>query len=156
MKHLYELTQEMEELIDAEDVENTMLEQVFGDIQLKAENIVHFIANLDADVATFKAEEQRIAARRKAMEHAAKRTKDYLKFNMERLGMNELKAGTFKITLSPTAGTLEIDDEKAIPQRFCTVVQSVTIDKAGIKAAIKQGESIPGCHIQPGSSLRIR
>lgn len=157
MKHLYEYTEDMERLMESDDeVSETALAEIFGDIQKKSENICHFLADLDADAAKFKAEEKRLADRRKAIEHRSAQIKSYLEYNMKRLGLDKLKAGTFIVSLVPTAGKVVIDSETQLPNAYRTIVQSITIDKTAIKDDIKRGIDVPGAHIEPDYSLRIR
>jgi len=61
MSHLYELTHEMEELMESEECDETALEKVFGDIQTKAQNICQFITILDSEAAMFQTEADRLA-----------------------------------------------------------------------------------------------
>jgi hypothetical protein len=153
---LYKLTEELEDMMQDETTDEQALERVFGDIQLKAENIVHFMANLDGSIDLFKAEEKRIAERRKAMENKLARTKDYLRENMERLMLEKLSAGTFTISLQNSPPAVVIDDLDAIPARFFTIIpESKVIDKKALAAELKAG-LVLGAHSEQHKHIRVR
>lgn len=156
MPALYKLTQEMEELLDDENADCTAIERVFGDIQKKGESICQFMTSLRGDIELYKAEEKRIAARRKAMENNLEGMKTYLTENMTRLQLDKIKAGTFTIALEGSQFVV-VDDEQAIPPRFFTIIpETKQLNKVGLKAAIKNGEDIKGAHLEKGKHIRIR
>lgn len=155
MKSLYNLTSDMLALMESEETTNEQIEAVFGEITAKENRICHFRAELMGEIDKFKAEEKRIATIRNAMENKAARLQEYIKQSMVSLGIDEITAGTFKLKLSPSVGSLEITDESAIPNKFKEIVQTVTVDKNAVKAAIKSGESVPGATIAEGWTLRI-
>ncbi|MFR5747044.1 MAG: siphovirus Gp157 family protein, partial [Romboutsia timonensis] len=76
MMKLYELTQNylnLQELLENPEIPAEMIEtalnEVGGQIEDKAENIAKLIKTLEADVSGFKAEEKRLADRRKSLEN---------------------------------------------------------------------------------------
>lgn len=157
MPALYKLTQEMEELLDDENADCTAIEKVFGDIQKKGESICQFMTTLSGDIELYKAEERRIAARRKALENNLEWMKTYLTENMTRLQLDKIKAGTFTITLQDTTPSVVVDDEQAIPPRFFVIIpETKQLDKRMLSAAIKNGEDIQGPHLEQKKTIRIR
>lgn len=159
-RNLYQLTTDFDRYMNAETDEETasaLAEITAGEIEKKAENYCHFLANLESDIERFKAEEKRIADARKAMENKVSRVKEYMKDALLNANIDKITAGTFKVSISLTAGTLVIDNQSAIPAKFLTVIPEQYVpDKNAIKAAIKNGEAVPGCHIEAGTSLRIK
>lgn len=158
MSNLYQLTDDFNKLMECDEDEttNALIEISANEITVKAESYCKFLANLESDIEQFKAEEKRISGARKAMENKVERAKQYMKEALLNANIDKLTAGTFKISVSMTAGSLAIDDNDAIPAKFKTVVQTVTVDKNAIKEAIKAGENVPGAHIEANTSLRIR
>lgn len=155
-KPLYELTNDMLALMGSEETTDEQITEVFGLITNKENKICHLRADILGEIEKFKTEEKRLSAIRKSMENKVNRLEEYIKSSMVALDITEVTAGTFKLSISPSQGSAEITDEKAIPQKFTTVVQSVTYDKTAIKSAIKSGEPVPGAEIKPGWTLRIR
>ena len=151
---LYDITTNMLELLELEEISDEQIEAAFGALQGKSNSIAAFRADLKGEGEKFKNEEKRIATRRKAMENVVDRLENYIRNSMERLELSSLDAGTFRITLSPSAVRLEITDENAIPEQYRIITTSY--DRDAIKRAIKDGESVPGCEIEAGTTLRIR
>lgn len=146
----------MSGLMDQENVTDDDLQRVFGQIAEKASNIAQYVAVLDGQVDIFKAEEKRLSERRKAIENHQKRIKEYIKLNMESLGIDSLDAGTFKITLANNPEALEISDESAIPAEYIITETKQYPDNARIKSDLKAGKEISGARLTRGRSVRIR
>lgn len=155
---LYHMTSEMLALLDSEEeITQEQLDAAFANIVKKDAALCHFLKDVEASVVAFKAEEKRIADRRKALENAIGRVKEYAKLCMERLGMDRLEAGTFKLSIQANPPALEITDEEAIPNEYKIVIPAtVAPDKERIKSDLKAGKDIPGAKLTVGKSLRIR
>lgn len=82
----------------------------------------------------------------------------YVKENMERLGLVEIptELGKLKITKNPMS--IEIENEDEIPSEFKKEVITTQIDKTAIKNHFKDtGELVPGIRIIDNkTSLRIK
>jgi|SRR6185369_10406424 len=156
---LYNLTDDFRKLMDADEDEvvSALIEISAGEIEKKCEGYCQFLAEVESRIEAFKAEETRIAGIRRAMENKVKLANDRMKESLLNAGIDKVSAGTFKISVSLTAGTLVIDDEKAIPARYITVIHEQHVpDKTAIKNAIKAGETCDYAHIEAGFSLRIK
>ena len=157
---LYKLTDDFNQLMELdgdEEVVNALVEIVAGEIEKKAENICKFVKILESTAVQFKDEEKRIAERRKSMENKAERIRVYMRDSLLNANIDKLTAGTFKVSVGLSPGSVAIDDLGSIPPRFLTVIPEQYIpDKAAIKAAIKADpSSVPGAHIEAGYMLRI-
>lgn len=154
---LYTMTSDMMALLEAEDIDDKLIEAAFGNIQTKGNSICHFIRNIESAITAHKDEETRISNRRKAMENKVGRLKEYVKFSMERLEVDELQAGTFTLKIQNNPPSVEVIDEIAIPSRFFTIIPSTKqLDKKRLLDELKNGTSVAGCQITRGRSLRIR
>lgn len=156
---LYTLTNEftrMMEIEDDEEMELALLE-IGGAIEQKVENVCKVLKMIGGTAEQFKAEEERIKAARKALENRAERLKNYMKDSLLFADINKVSAGTFKVSISPSPGSVVIDDLAVVPPQFVIVIpEQYQPDKAQIKEAIKAGEAVPGVHIEAGYTLRIR
>ncbi len=155
---LYDISDEINRLmeIDEPDAEQeAMLAYFSGQLERKAEGIGNAIAYLNDMAESAKKRAEQFSQLAKARQNKADRMKEYLKSAMDISGISNIKTASFQFTLSATAGSVSIDDEAAIPARFKEIVQTVRVDKAALKAALKAGE-VAGCHLEPGTSLRIR
>lgn len=157
---LYDLTNDFNKLMDAEsddEITNALIEIASGEIEKKAESYCKFLATVESTIEQFKAEEKRIADARKSLENKVKRAKERMKECLLAANIDKVSAGTFKISIRLSPGTVEIDDLEQIPQKFLTVIpQQYVPDKNAIKTAIKAGEEVPGAHIEAGTMMTIR
>lgn len=158
MQSLYQLTTDFSNLMECDDdISSALADIVAGQIEQKAENVCKFLTVLETTAEQFKAEEKRISTARKALENKAERVREYIKESMLNADIEKLSAGTFKLSVSLSGGSVVIDDPESIPPRFVTVIpEQYQPDKAAIKAAIKAGEDVTGAHIEAGYTLRIR
>jgi len=157
---MYDIAAEVAEILGEEEwTEETeqKLESLGMALELKAKNIVGFCADLESFSAAAKAEEGRIAARRKAAEARIDSLKAYVKRCMEMAERDELQAGTHVLKLQKNPPAVVVDDESAIPARFFEIIPATTrLDKKAVAAAIKAGEAVEGAHLASGISLRVK
>ena len=164
MTKLYDLAADyakVKELLENEDIEPEImqdtLESIEAAMEVKAKNIAILVQGLGSDASIIKAEEQRLAQRRKAIENKQKWLKDYLKSQMEYAGIDRFKTPTHTISLQNNPPALKITDEGAIPANFLAVIpERYEVDKAALKDALKAGEEIPGAELVQGKSIQIR
>lgn len=142
---------------DAEDeIAMALVELLSSEIEAKAENICKLVKTIETTAEQFKSEEKRIAERRKAMENKAARIREYMRDRLLAADIDKITAGTFKINIGMT-GSCAIDDINSIPPKFLTIVpESYVPDKNAIKSAIKNGEHVPGAHIEAGYTMTIK
>lgn len=184
MPSLYEINDALksvfERIADAEGEITPELEQELNGLEIaleeKAAGYCAFIAELNGEAAMLKAEEERIAKRRKAVENKVKGLRERLLHVLKAAGLKKLKAGTFNVTVASNAHSVQVDDIGIIPHEYKYAlikrvpmeafillpehVQSladIDVDKARIKAALKDGgvQEIPGVHLEQIDSLRI-
>lgn len=158
---LYELTQNYLNLLDLLDnpevpkeiIENA-LEEVEGNFEDKAENIVKLIRSVEAEVKAYKDEEDRLSTRRKTLENKVISLKEYLESSLKAIGKQEIKGKLFTLKIQRNAPSVVIDDYNTIPKEYLKVVEEV--DKKKIKEDLKNGVDIPGVKLEATESLRIR
>lgn len=157
---LYTLTDDFSKLMEIEEVDDVVEELtliVAGQIEKKAENVCKFVRMLEAAAEAFKAEERRIGDKRKALEKRAEQVREYMKQALLNANIDKVTAGTFKVSVSLSPGSVAIDDLSVIPPRYMTIIPEQHVpDKAAIKAAIKAGQPVPGARIEAGFTMRIQ
>lgn len=158
---LYQINEEITNLIDQEsgevkDFETFETLSIARDV--KIENTALYIKNLNAEVDAIKAEELKLAERRKAAESHSDRLKDYL-FNY----LNGEKFSTAKVSLSfRSSKAIKIDDETAFIKwakannAGLLTFKEPTISKTKIKEALGNGEVIEGASVGTNTSLIIK
>ena len=131
------------------------LDEVQEQFDLKAESIIRYIRNLDAQSSALKAEEDRLAARRKAIDNKAAWLRDYIADQMRAMGLREVKAGIFEAKFRKNPASLTITNKALIPAQYF-IAQEPRIDNAAIKEALKAGQAIDGAELVQGETLAIR
>lgn len=156
---LYEITEDIAAIITEEEwTEDTerRLESLSMALEKKAENIIGLCTEWESFVAAAKAEEQRIAGRRKAVENRIGHLKGYLQRCMESADIMTMEAGTHSLRIQQNPPRVVVDSEETIPPRFFVIIpEQRQLDKKAIAEALKK-EDIPGAHLEQGTSLRIR
>lgn len=162
---LYEITGELaalDELLEETDGEVTpeieawMVE--FGPMLMrKVDSIGRYCANLTAAADACKAEEERLARRRKAQEGKVKSLKRLLEVAMHRLGESRLEGSTFAAVRQKNGGapTLTVSVEpQRLPRGLARLVPATTVaDTDAIRAEIKRIEAAGGA--PEGSPLQV-
>jgi len=164
MSTLRELSHELQEVqslaLDPDVPEEALrdtLDGIEGMFNEKAVRIVHVIANSDTDVDAISAEIKRLSERKRSIELAQDRLREYLRFNMEATGISKISSPLFTITLAAGRDMVEIYDEAALPDEFVRVKTVVSPEKAEILKALKSGIEVPGATITKSkSSVRIK
>lgn len=162
---LYNITNKFVDLMDrvengelTEEEYNKLGEELAIELQNKSSNIIGYVRNSELLIEAMKAEEKRISDLRKMAENKTERFKQYVKENMEKLGLEKIQTELGILSIARNPISVEIENEEAIPDEFKNIVQTVKIDKTAIKKHFKEtGEVIAGVQIvDDKTSLRIK
>lgn len=148
------------ELTDAELPEEVVadtLEALEGELIQKGQAVAAFTLNLQAEIDAIKAVEKRISDKRKSLEKREAHLRDYLRVNMEKAGITEIKAidGSFTAKLQKGRPSVVIDDESLIPDDSEYVRWKREVNKTAIAAAIQAGAEVAGAHLETRPALRL-
>lgn len=159
MATLYELSTQANQLynlLQSGDIDEQVFEDTLEGIgtEEKIEDYCEVIASLTADSDNFKAEIDRMTARKRALDNNIKRMKLALLNFLQSSGQMRAKGGTFTVAISHSQA-VNILDETSIPDTYL-IAQPPKIDKVGIKKAIKDGKDVPGAAIIINEGVRIR
>jgi hypothetical protein len=157
MTALYELTSQMiglHKLIEDGEMEPQALQDTLdgleGDIQVKAEGLLAYVANMGADLDAIDAAVKRLTERRTAITNRQESLREYLRFNMEASGIDKITCPLFTITLRKAPDVVVIESEDLIPAMYKETVETVKISKEAIKRHLKSGEHVPGARLGEG------
>jgi hypothetical protein len=154
MATLYEINSAILDLIDLETgeiLDPEKLESLQIDRKEKLRNIGFVALNAKADIQAYKEQEERFKAKRMA----AEKTLAWAKETLQReLAGQKMKETEFSIYYSPSE-SVEVDEGAVIPTKFLKL-QEPTIDKAGLKTALKNGTEIKGVRLVQKQNLQIR
>lgn len=162
---LYNITNRFVDLMDkaecgelTEDEYNELGQELAIQLQQKGSNIIGYTKNIELTINAMKEEEKRISENRKSLESKLEKFKQYVKENMERLGITKMdtELGTLSIVKNPLS--VEIESEEIVPNEFKLEVVTTKIDKTAIKNHFKTtGEIVAGTKIvDDKTSLRIK
>lgn len=164
MANIYELTgafNALWDLMEEGNIDDEVLQEVFNntaeELAVKLEGYCKFIKNLESDIAGLKAEEKRLAEKRRTMENTIERAKFAMQRAMTTAGEKKMPCGSFTVALQNNPPKCVIDMSIAdIPSKYL-IPQEPTIDKKLLLEDLKaSGEQVPYAHIEQGESLRIR
>ena len=162
---LYNITNKFAELMDmaengelTEEQYNALGEQLTLELQQKGSGIIGYTQNEEAFIEAVDFQIKRLQDLKKARQNKLEKFKQYVKENMDRLGITKMdtELGTLSIAKNPMS--VEIENEEEIPEQFKQQVITIKIDKTAIKNHFKTtGELIAGVKIvDDKTSLRIK
>ena len=154
---LYEIDSAITSCVDPETGEILDLEwlnKLQMDRSRKIENILLWIKNLESDAEQIKAEEKALADRRKAAEKKAESLRGYVsdvlhgeKFSSPKVAVTWRKSEA--VIVDDVEMMEELSDDYLI-------YDDPKPDKTKIKAALKDGAIIPGCHLEKRNNMVIQ
>lgn len=165
MDSLYNITNNFVELMNkaqegelTEDEYNRLGEELAIQLQQKSSNIIGYYKNIELLINGMKEEEKRISDNRKSLENKLNKFKEYVKENMDKLGITKIETELGTLSISSNPASVEIINEDEIPAEFKQEIITTIIDKTAIKKHFKETGEIPaGTNIiTTNTSLRIK
>lgn len=149
---LYEINEEMLGCIDPEtgEVDADKLSELSMMRDDKIEGIALWIKDLKAEAEALKAEKMAFAARQQAAEKKAESLKNYL---TGYLNGEKFKSTKCAVSFRKTE-SVKILDELELPPEYTSI--EIKADKAAIKQAIKNGQTVAGAEIVESTSISIK
>ena len=145
-----EIDEETGEILNADGLHNLELSA-----KDKIANTGRYIRECTVLLDAMKTAKQNIDARMKTLQKRI----DYLAGQsvegLLALGIKKIEEPDIQIGMRKTVSTV-IEDEKAIPSKFVTIVQTEKINRTEIKDAIKHGEEVPGAYLVENINLSIK
>jgi len=161
-KTLYQITEEAQ--IISFQLEETgeltaELEQALtisqNELQNKAIDYAYAIKALEDDVVAITEESKRLAARKQSKTNTIERLKEAVSTAMQIYRVDKINSSTLTLSLRKSE-SVEIQDEKMIPEEYMLSRVVINPDKIGIKKLIQSGEDVPGCSIKTNFNLQIK
>lgn len=141
-----ELTEELE----------TLLDQNKEAVQVKFVSLGFVTRSMVLNQTIIDAEIERLSKLKKTYKNAEDRLKGYIKSNMERLGLTEVKGDLMTVSIRQNPFSVHIDDETKLPKKFITKKVTETPDKKAIKLAIDAGQRVKGAELRRTTALVIK
>lgn len=151
---LYDLLTELCEIDEAEDGQlsdyekfelNRRRESIYERLLAKTDRLAAFIRQQDAEYDRINAEVLRLREWRGRIDRERERLKMYVIHSMRATDTKALRTPTAKISLRKIKPSVQIVDQKAIPERFWVTPPGAPYpSKEKIAAALDANEDVPG------------
>lgn len=159
---LYQITNGFMALNDQDDLSEEEKQelglQLCDALQNKSANIIAYYQNEMALLDGIDAEIKRLQEYKKATQNKVERYKEYVKSNMELLGIDKIETALGKISIAKSPISVEVVDVDKIPNQYKIIVSDIKVDKQKIKDDFKNtGEIVDGVNIiTTNTNLRIK
>ena len=159
---LYQITDGFMQLNDKEELteeeRNQMAEELSQALVEKSNNIIGYYEDRKSLVEAIDVQIKRLQEFKKQETNKLDRYKDYVKTNMEALGIEKIETPVGSISIARSPMSVEVIDEELIPEDFKEVVTTTKVDKKKIASNFKEtGEIIDGVRINTQNTyLKIK
>jgi Gp157 protein len=159
---LYEIAKEYEQIInelyDDEGNENPQalakLEANEIAMEKKAIAIASWIKNMIAEKEAIAEAKRNMYERERSLSKRIDNWKQYIKENMERRGISEIKCPYFILKIKKNPQSVDDYNFDEIPNEYKKV--SVELDKAKLRLEMMNGVIIPGARLKQDTGLQIK
>lgn len=124
-------------------------------LQSKSESYAYVIKQMDAECDIIDLEIKRLQQAKKVRENTVERLKYTLTNAMQLFEVDEIKTPLIKLNFRKSESVV-VYDTNSLPQMYKTIKVTETPDKAKIKEAIKQGETVVGAELVINQNLQIK
>jgi DNA polymerase/3'-5' exonuclease PolX len=146
MTQLYALTGKLAELQAMADTDDAGLkealqhamDEIQGDFDVKADNIVMLRRNIETDVLAIDSEIERLTELKRIKKNSVGQITDYLRRNMEAANIKSIKRPLFTITLAAAPEKVIVDQLDALPDDLMDLKVVQNPDKKAIAVHLKQ------------------
>ena len=155
--NLYDIEYEITNCVDPETgeiIDEKRLDALQMAREKKIENILLWIKNLKSEAGAIREEEKKLADRRQSDEKKAESLTQYVQ-NV----LNGEKFKTSRVVVSYRKSEAVIVDDLQLMQETCDEYlkyKDPEPDKAKIKAALKDGITVPGCPLEERQNITIK
>lgn len=136
------------------------LEAITAEIEDKADNIACLLKNIDAEIVAIKAEETRLAERRKVKEKSAERIKQYLSDVLQSAAIDKVETARNRISFRKSE-SVELDEgfiawAVMTKRNDLLSFKDPTANKTEIKKALKGGQAVEGAKLVVNQNIQIK
>ena len=132
------------------------LDSLKMDFEKKVEGILQYRAECMATAKALADELYRLKRKQESMEKRSEWLRNYVKAEMEKLGIGKVSTLTFSATVAKSPAAVIVEDAEKLPEFYQRVKTVVEADKACLLEAWKLGNELPpGVSIKQGTNLRI-
>lgn len=139
------------------DAVEQALANITDALEDKVESLALLALELDREAEGVKAEADRLANRKRALENRRDRLKDYIFENLQAADVMKVRGLRVTVALQKNQPAVIVEDgaEERLPMEYRRPVK-VEADKKKLLVALQAGTKVPGCSVVQGLHLRIR
>lgn len=134
--------------------DESRLETIGREIAKSADKADWVFRKLDSESEFYDAEIKRLQAFKKSIDNANDRLRDYVKTQMQALGVNRIEGDFVALSLSRTKPKVVVDDESALPNGYFEEIITKRLSKTKLSEDLVLGP-VEGAHLEQGYSLRV-
>lgn len=163
---LFQITQTLAEMFDMletaepeeRDAITAEIDRVVAcELATKVDGIVRFDRNTDCEVASLQALVSDIERKIGVLNGRKRQVREMTLRAMNSLGTKQLKGDIYTVSIRAGSESVDVVDEAVIPPVYFNKKESVQLDKAAVRSALKSGIEIPGVQMKRGDeSLTVR
>lgn len=145
--------------IQAHEFENkalSYLNELAGQEANKVDAIGFIQDQTKSQIELLKDQEAKIRARRKALESASERLRNYILDVMQANGLKKIKGNSRTIFTRSTEAVQVDGNPQDLPNEYVEMRVEYRPRKAELKKALKGGQEIPGARLETRESVTIR
>lgn len=144
---------------DSESEQQDTLEAVIGQFEIKAQSVIAYTLNQSKEIELLEAHIKTMQDRLKTLKSAQNSLQEYLKINMQRAGIQEIRAndGTFTAKIVKNPDSVDVYDMTLLDPAYIREKITYEPNKTAIKEALKNGENIQGAKLKTNQTrVQIR
>lgn len=159
--NLYELTavyQQLQNQIESGENVDDLMQEINDELESKADGYARVIRNMEGSIDAFKAEEKRLAEKRRSLENAVDKLKRDLFDSMKSTGKKKFKTELFTFSIQKNGGAMPVIVDVPTDQLpDDLVIVSEKPDLKAIAKLIEETGDLTYAHFgERGESLRIK
>lgn len=143
----FDIDEETGEILNYDELDDLKMAR-----EQKCENVALLIKNKEAEMNAVAEQEKTFASRKKSLVNEIDRLKDYLAYA---LGGEKFKTDRVVVSYRKSE-SVKIDDDYAIPDKWCELSVLKKPNKKLIKEALKKGEHIAGAELIEKNNINIK
>lgn len=121
----------------------------------KGGSIIEVIRFQEDELTSITNEIARLTKLKASMQKKNSNFKEYIRYNMEKMGVNKVETPNGILSLRKSTVCL-ITDEGKIPDEYTDTKITTTVSKTKVKDALKRGEIIDGAKLEEKLNLNVK
>jgi hypothetical protein len=138
--------------IPQDEINNALL-TLEDELQEKGENCIKYLGSIQDNIDIAKANKKKLDEYIKTLESRKKRIEQACIYALDTLQVKSIMTGWGEMKVKKNPPAVIIDDVTQIPTQYQRQKIQVDIDKSAIKQAIKDGQQVPGAHVEQTARL---